>query len=342
MKKNLFYWLSRKINYPLLPPKVVQISLTYRCNLKCRMCSIVNLLPKDQELQTAQVLKSIEEAAKYGCEEILLTGGEPFLREDLFAIAEFCHQKGLRSIVTTNGTLIDERIAGSIKNSHISHIHFSIDGLSETNDYFRGQGTFDKIIAAAKLLDENRQKGNFYSLGFACTVMEKNIPELFELVKLADSLNIDSINLQPLVNDNSNFIDQQMPAFWVKPQKIKLLEDELSKIRAYKPKHLTIYEEPRLELLPKYYQGRLSRKDWVCFGGFKTAFICFSQKKPLVYSCHGICGDLNQDSLKKAWISKEAQALRVHSKNCKKLCIQSCYSNEDSSSLIKALGIRKK
>lgn len=329
----MLFWFSRKINYPLVGPKVLQISLTNRCNLSCRMCSIANSLPKDQELSTAQILHIIDEAHGYGIKEILLTGGEPFLREDLFEIARYCHGKGLRSIVTTNGTLINELMVESIINSEISHLHFSIDGLGPTNDYFRGPGAFDKIIKAVKLLSEKRKKDHFFSLGFACTVMDNNVDQLSDLVKLADNLDIDVINFQPLVKDNSNFLDKTLPLFWVKQENIPVLSEEIRKIRDYKGKHITIYEEPHLELLIKYYKGQLSRKDWTCFGGFKTVFICFSNKQPLVYSCHGVCGNLDEVKLKAAWLSPDAYKLRVHSRKCKDLCLQSCYSEESSGSL---------
>jgi len=298
------------------------------------MCSISNALPKDQELSTAQILHAIDEAREYGIKEIILTGGEPFLREDLFEIARYCHNKGLRSIVTTNGTLINEQMTDAIINSEISHLHFSIDGLEETNDYFRGPGAFNKIIKAVNLLSEKRKNDHFFSLGFACTVMDNNVNQLLELVKLADNLNLNVINFQPLVKDNSNFLDKTKPLFWVKEENIPILSEEIKKIRDYKMQNLTIYEEPHLELLIDYYKGQLTKKDWTCFGGFKTVFICFSKNQPLVYSCHGVCGNLDEVSLKNAWRSPDSRKLRVHSKKCKDLCLQSCYSEESSGSLL--------
>lgn len=338
--ENMLFWLSRKTNYPLTCPTVIQVSLTYRCNLGCRMCSISNSLPKEEELSTKQILHIIDEAQKYGIKELLLTGGEPLLRGDLFTIAEYCHSKGLRSIVTTNGTLIDDLMAENIINSKINHLHFSIDGLEKTNDYFRGPGVYDKIIKAVNLLSEKRKKHNYFSLGFACTVMDNNVGQLLELVKLADDLNLDVINFQPLVKDNSNFLDKTLPLFWVKKENVPVLAEEIRKIKDYKGRHITIYEEPRLELLVEYYKGHLTRKDWTCFGGFKTAFVCFSKGQPLLYSCHGICGNLDEVPLKKAWSSSQAQKLRIHSRNCKNLCIQSCYSKESSGSLRNALGLK--
>jgi MoaA/NifB/PqqE/SkfB family radical SAM enzyme len=332
--EDMLFWFSRKINYPLVGPRILQISLTNRCNLSCRMCSIANSLSKDQELSTAQILHAIDEAQRYGIKEVVLTGGEPFLREDLFEIAKYCHDKGLRSIITTNGTLMSEQIVEAIINSEISHLHFSIDGLEETNDYFRGPGAFDKIVKAVKLLSEKRKNEHFFSLGFACTVMDNNVGQLLGLVKLADNLNLDVINFQPLVKDNSNFLDKTLPLFWVKKENVPILSEEINKIRGYKRRHITVYEEPRLELLIEYYKGRLTKKDWTCFGGFKTVFICFSEKQPLIYSCHGICGNLDEVELKTAWLSRDAHKLRVHSKKCKELCLQSCYSEESSGSLI--------
>lgn len=326
--KNFIFWLSRIINYPLVSPQVMQISLTYRCNLRCKMCSIANSLPKEEELSIKQLFHAIDEAADYGIREVLFTGGEPFLREDIFKICEYSYNKGLRSIITTNGAVIDTNIAEAIVKSKINHIHFSLDGLEETNDFFRGKGVFNRVLEAIDILNEKRRNNRSFSIGIACTVMDNNVKELGGIVKLADELNVDVINFQPLVTDNANFLNKSLPLFWVKKENIPILKQELIKIRDYKSKHVTIYEEPRLEFLVKYYERRLSRRDWLCFGGYKTVFICYSKREPLVYSCHGICGNLDKISLKKAWQSKEAYKLRIHSKNCKNLCMQSCYSLE--------------
>ncbi|NQU19302.1 radical SAM protein [bacterium] len=341
MDKFLF-WLSRRVNYPLVSPEVIQISLTYRCNLKCKMCSIVNLLSQEEELSTKQIFHIIDEAYVYGIKEVLLTGGEPFIRNDIFKICEYAHQKGLRSIITTNGVLIDESLAGQIAKSKVNHLHFSLDGLEKTNDFFRGQGVFEKAIGAINILNKKRKNNHSFSLGIAYTVMDNNVSEISEIIKLADDLGVDVINFQPLVCDNANFLNKNLPDYWVKKENVPVLSREIVKVKGYKPKHITIYEEPRLELLVKYYQGKLTRKDWVCFGGFKTVFICYEKNKPLVYSCHGICGNLDEISLKKAWESKEAYNLRIHSKNCKDLCMQSCYSHETAQSLFNLLNFYKK
>lgn len=338
-KNNLLYWLSRKIDYPLVPPEVMQVSLSYRCNLKCRMCSIAGLLPAEEELSTEQLYKIIDDASLYGIKELLLTGGEPFLREDIFSICDYSHSRGMRNIVTTNGILIDAGMSQRIAGSNLDHIHFSLDGLEETNDYYRGKHAFGRTIEAIKLLGRVKQGGGNFSLGVAVTVMGQNVSQLQGITQLADDLGVDVINFQPLISDNANFMDGKVPQDWVAAENLPLLREQVEKIKKSRWKHITVLQEPRLGLLAKYYEGALKKSDWVCFGGFKTVFICFSKKEPLVYTCHGICGSLKAMSLKDAWLSKEAHKLRRHSKKCKKLCLQSCYSREASSSLKKAFGI---
>ena len=338
---NFIFWLSRLLDFPFAKPEVLQISLTYRCSLKCRMCTIANLLPVEEELSANQVFKIVDQAAAYGIKDMLLTGGEPFLREDIFSICDYSHGKGLRNIVTTNGILIDGDLAERIAESKLDHIHFSLDGLENTNDYYRGKNAFGKTIEAIQLLEKKRASGRRFSLGIAVTVMDENVSQLYDITRLADGLNVDVINFQPLISDNANFIERKIPQNWVAADKIQLLEDQIETIKKSAWKHITILKEPRLELLVKYYQGTLQKTDWVCFGGFKTVFICFSKREPLVYTCHGICGNLSEVSLKKAWTSREARKLRIHSRNCKNLCLQSCYSREASGKLWSALGLKK-
>lgn len=332
--RDFGFWLSRKINFPLVAPDILQVSLTYKCNLQCKMCSIKNLPEQGDELSTEQVLHIISEAKNNKIKQILFTGGEPLLRKDIFEICRYCFNHGLKSIITTNGTLIDYEIAKNIADSKISHVHFSLDGLEESNDFFRGSGVFKKVISAIQLLDERRNKDDFFSIGIAFTVMNKNVGDLFKIVQLADALHVDSINLQPLAKDNTNFINRSQTDYWLEDNDIFVLEEEISRIKSFVPRRISINQEPRMELLSKYYRNSLIQKDWVCFGGFKTVFICYAKGEPLVYNCHGICGNLDKTSLKESWTSKEAYKLRLHSKKCRDLCLQACYSKESAQNFI--------
>lgn len=332
-KNDFFYWLSRKISYPLIGPHVMQMALTYRCNLRCKVCHLKQLLPQGEELTSAQVRRLVDEAAALGVRELVLTGGEPMLRGDIFDICHYANFRGLKCIVTTNGTLFSYDFCEKLAESGVAHIHISVDGLEITQDSLRGLGTFEKIVKGIGFLNEFRFSKRFFSLGFACTVMNVNVGELSKIAQLADDLKIDSISFQPLVSDNANFTESSECSGWVEKNRLGVLKDEVEKIKTARYRCVRLYEEPNLELLIKYYDGTLTQKDWVCFGGFKTIFVCFSKNTPYAYSCHGLCGDLSRYSLKQAWMSEEALKLRRHSKKCRRLCLQTCYSKEAAGSL---------
>ncbi|PIP19473.1 MAG: hypothetical protein COT38_04690 [Candidatus Omnitrophica bacterium CG08_land_8_20_14_0_20_41_16] len=339
---NFKFWLSREINYPLVSPDVIQVPLTNLCNLRCRMCSIAS---KDgRELSKEVISDIINQASAMGIKEAVLTGGEPFLRKDIFDILDYCRQKSMRWVVTTNGTLINQDLGQKLVSLGPGHLHFSLDGLEKTNDFFRGEGSFKKTIDAIKIINALRNKSGFnLSLGIACTVMDQNLDDLFGLLEYADTINVDVVNFQPVLRNNANTPDRSNSDFWVSINKFTALDNTIDKIKNYRGRHVNVYQEPDLRLFSKYYRKELNKSDWKCFGGYKTIFICVGDNgEPLVYTCHGICGNLNEVSLKKAWTSREAQKLRIHSGKCKNLCIQSCYSREVSGNLWNALGLKNR
>lgn len=332
--RNFKFWLSRAINYPLASPDVIQIPLTHLCNLRCRMCSIAG--DEGRELSKEAISGIINQALLMGIKEAVFTGGEPFLRQDIFDILNYCRLRSMRWVVTTNGTLINRELAQKLVSFGPGHLHFSLDGLEETNDFFRGEGSFKRTIDAIKIINALRNKNGFtLSVGIACTVMNQNLDDLSGLLELADTINVDVINFQPVLKNNSNTPDRRESDFWVGINKITALDNAIRKIKNYQSRHVNVFQEPDLRLFSKYYRRTLQRSDWKCFGGYKTIFICVGDDgSPLVYTCHGICGNLNTVSLQNAWVSRNAQSLRKQSKKCKKLCLQSCYSRESSSSLL--------
>lgn len=328
------FWLSRIICYPLINPDVIQIPLTNKCNLRCKMCTIP-LSQENRELTREEIGDIISQAGRMKIREAVLTGGEPFLRRDLTEIIKCCVKNRLRSVLTSNGTIIDETMAQEVIRSGLNHIHFSLDGLEKANDFTRGDGSFKKVIQAIKVMDDIRRKcDSGLSIGIACTVMNHNLEDLPELLGYADELNVDVINFQPLLNDNSNTRGERESKFWVDANRLSVVDEVIEKIKTYKRRRITLYEEPSLRLLGKYYKRNLSTSDWKCFGGYKTVFICVDDDNSrLVYTCHGICGNLAKKSLKDCWFSPEARKLREKSKKCRNLCLQCCYSRRDSESL---------
>jgi len=125
----------------LLPStlRMVAWEVTRRCNLACAHCRASSAAgPYAGELDTAACLKLLDEIAAFSEPVIILTGGEPLLREDIFEIAAYGDRKGLRMVMATNGTLVTEETAGRMLASGIKRVSVSIDGAdAASHDAFR-------------------------------------------------------------------------------------------------------------------------------------------------------------------------------------------------------------
>ncbi|PKL45801.1 MAG: hypothetical protein CVV41_02020 [Candidatus Riflebacteria bacterium HGW-Riflebacteria-1] len=123
---------------------VVVWNVSKRCNLRCIHCytnSDYSLAPDELSFAEGQAL--IDDLAAFGVPALLFSGGEPLMRPDLFELASYAVSKGLRPVLSTNGTLITEPMARRIKETGFIYAGISLDGIAETNDHFRGvEGAF--------------------------------------------------------------------------------------------------------------------------------------------------------------------------------------------------------
>ncbi|AEA33259.1 radical SAM/SPASM domain-containing protein [Hippea maritima] len=135
--------------------KWLAFEITPRCNLNCIHCRTSASMNLEDRLSFEDITNIIEEISEQFKPVVVLTGGEPLLREDVFDIADFIHSKGMRVGLATNGTLIDEGLALKIK-KHIDIVSLSLDGsTAEVHDDFRKvKGAFDATVRAANILRE--------------------------------------------------------------------------------------------------------------------------------------------------------------------------------------------
>ncbi len=121
---------------------------TRRCNLKCIHCyadSENKAYPN--ELSTEEIQAVIRDLGEFGAPVFLFSGGEPLIREDIYENAALCKELGIRPVISTNGTLITEKAAQRIKETGFGYVGISLDGIGESNDFFRGQkGAFDAAM----------------------------------------------------------------------------------------------------------------------------------------------------------------------------------------------------
>ncbi|MDP2846294.1 MAG: 12,18-didecarboxysiroheme deacetylase [Candidatus Methanoperedens sp.] len=162
---------------------VVVWNMGRRCNLKCVHCYAQSKdIEYKNELTTQQGKDLIDDLAQFGAPVILFSGGEPIMRKDLPELAMYARQKGMRAVISTNGTLIDKKMAKVLKDIGLSYVGVSLDGMRETNDKFRGmKGAFDAALAGMRNCLEEGVK-----VGLRFTINKKNvkdIPAIFDLLE---------------------------------------------------------------------------------------------------------------------------------------------------------------
>jgi 12,18-didecarboxysiroheme deacetylase len=162
---------------------VVVWNMTRRCNLKCIHCySNSRDIPYKNELTTDEGKKLISDLATFRSPVILFSGGEPLMRGDLPELVEFAVDRGMRAVISTNGTLLTQQIVTLLKKTGISYVGVSLDGMERTHDRFRGvEGAFDMAIKGIRTCIEEGIK-----VGVRLTMNRKNfsdIPAIFNLIE---------------------------------------------------------------------------------------------------------------------------------------------------------------
>ncbi len=127
---------------------VVVWNLTRSCNLHCAHCYTDSYdRHYESELSTEEAMKVIDELARFGVPVILFSGGEPLLREDIFQLIRYAKEKGIRGVLSTNGTLITPQVARQLGEFGLSYVGVSIDGPEHVHDKFRGKkGAFQEAL----------------------------------------------------------------------------------------------------------------------------------------------------------------------------------------------------
>ena len=160
---------------------VVSWNITRTCNLKCVHCySDSDGKKYEGELTTAEAMKFIDDCAAFKVPVLLMSGGEPLIRPDVFDLVRHANQYGIRSTFSTNGTLIDKEMAKDIKKLGVGYVGISLDGLGEANDRFRGkEGAFEGALCGIRNCLEVGQR-----VGLRFTINRYNFHDLENIFRL--------------------------------------------------------------------------------------------------------------------------------------------------------------
>jgi radical SAM protein with 4Fe4S-binding SPASM domain len=178
-------------------PLVLSWNITRKCNLKCSHCYINATSNKlKNELTTSEAKNLIDQISEVSRPLLILSGGEPLLRDDVFELIRYGVSKGLKMGLGSNGSLIDTETAHQLKNAGISTVSISLDSIDpELHDQFRGvAGSWKKAVNAIKVLRENN-----VLIQVNTTVTQQNYTEIDKIMSLAEDMGVENFHLFFLV-----------------------------------------------------------------------------------------------------------------------------------------------
>lgn len=283
------------------------VIVTYRCNAKCTMCNRYKVPSLPEEEISIETIKKLPQMYFTN-----ITGGEPFIRDDLKDIVRELYKKSDRIVISTNGFFTD-KIVDLCKEFPQVGIRISIEGLEQTNNEIRGlDDGFNRGYTTLKTLVEMGMR----DVGFGMTVQDKNAPDLVALYNISDELGMEFAtaslhNSFYFVESNNIINDRLMVASHFEDLINRLLESNSPKkwFRAYFNHGLINYIFSQKRLLP-------------CDMSFDTFFI---DPYGDVMPCNGtkekeVMGNLNIQGWDELWSSPEAEAVRKKVRCCDRNC----------------------
>lgn len=291
--------------------RLVAWEITRKCNLNCIHCRAGSERgPYPDELDTAKCLEILEQISRVGKPIIILTGGEPLLREDVFDLAGHGTEMGLRMVMATNGTLLTPGIVEKIKASGIKRVSISVDGADEgQHDQFRKvPGAFSQAMEGIQLL-----KNGGVEFQINTTVTRHNTNEIKDILNMAVRLGAAAHHIFLLVPTGraKEMVNQEIDA-----QEYEKLLHWFYHMRDKVPLNLKATCAPHYyRILRQEAHAKGEKVDYEtygldavtrgCLGG--TAF-CFVSYKGIVQPCGYLeveCGDLRNSTFESAWEDSE-------------------------------------
>ena len=277
---------------------IIAWELTAACNLSCRYCRASASHEPDQgELDTDEAKRFVESIAPLK-PMLILSGGEPLLRPDLFQIIRLAVSLGIRVSLASNGTLITSGLAEEIADSGVSRVSISLDGADAAmHDHGRGQGSFERSIKGI----ENLRGRVDFQINF--TVTQKNQSELIRIFDLAEKLGAAALHIFFLVPTGRGREEDVITPVR-QEEMLRQIEGEMDR----RTLEVQVTCAPQYARLKKPGHGRGSGG---CLAGRRFVFV---SRKGEVYPCGYLplrVGSVREKNFIEIWEnSPELQALR--------------------------------
>ena len=306
-------------------PYLCVFHITNKCNLRCKHCYADAGDKLKNELSLEEIKKAIDDLHDLGTQYIILSGGEPLIHKNFFDILGHCNEKKMHTMITSNGTLLDDKTAKKLKKfKYLDSVQISIDShLPERHNEFRGiNNAFELAIRGVKAC-----KNNGLKVSIMTTLSKYNIDNMDKMLELFTSLGVDGIAFERFVPEGRG---KNIPQYALSASELKEGLSKLVKFRKDNPKIKVWSNDPLLQFvdqdlnkLTKEYK----KNNNVC-GGCSAGIVsmCITPDGYMT-PCTRLykrIADIRKDSIKNIWENNEfINSLRQRKNNLKGKC-RSC------------------
>ena len=287
--------------------RLVAWETTRNCNLNCVHCrAAATCGPYSGELDTQAAFALLDQIAAVAKPIIILTGGEPLLRKDIFEIAKYGHDKGMRMVMAPNGTLVTAEMARKMAESGIQRISISLDGSTEkSHDKFRGvEGAYR---GALRGIENAKAAGIPFQIN--TTITKTNLAQIPKILELAESLGAVAHHIFLLVPTGRGkyIVDQEIDAleyeetlnwFYDQRDKTSLQLKATCAPHYYRILRQRAHEDGQAVTFESHGLDAVTRG---CLAG--TGF-CFISHRGIVQPCGFLdlnCGDVTRQDFGEIW-----------------------------------------
>jgi MoaA/NifB/PqqE/SkfB family radical SAM enzyme len=331
MNKVIRYFakrLSYKASYPLCKPVEMVIDITKRCNFRCTHCDVWKNQFSQEDLGTKEWKDIIANLRNYfGVYRLVISGGEPLLREDIFEILTLAKKLGIYTILNTNGSLISEDVADKLVKL-VSEIRISLYGIALEHDKLRNvKNAYSQAVAAIDFLKAKRGKNLIPKIVIALMLNAENLKNIEKHLIWIKKNNF-SVLLQILGENTTqsvgDYYKNHAQDWYLKsklwPRQKGIVKKAFKKINNYRRQGLNIINSSGwVRAAEKYFLDPKEIMKINCFVAYDALHINFLGEALLCYHS-GVIDNLVGKDIASLWNSKKWNQARKNLKNCKMHC----------------------
>jgi len=287
------------------PVFIVPWRCTFACDNTCVHCtSAIKQAAKD-ELDTVGAKKIVDQVADFGATYFGVTGGQPFLRKDLFEVLDYATQKGLCTSIITDGRLLDEEAFKKIVKNQ-TRISVSIDGAQQTNDAIRGKGAYKAAVSVIERFARERLLNvlvyTFANAGQVTNVNEPDMRHVLDLAKKYGARWVVFHGMIPYSNDKATLAADPTPAQyeWLCNKLYDLNQEYMGTptINVYIPFYARVAKQRGMPNFEKWYSDFFLGR---CFFGKFMSISENGDAIPCSYNDAYRVGNIKDKSIREIW-----------------------------------------